>query len=642
MSGKITTKNAISCHECRGRKVKCDASTQIPCSNCIQANAECIFIRKTQRPPKFYVESLEKRVEATKVLLKQVMSDSGLEATSQPETEETGEEDEQLDFNVPGNRLDPTAPWIGYFGKSSERFLVRAVADIKQDCTGQPNIQEKPCIREEFWNPYPWETWPVGELPIYQFPPADLMMSLIDLYFRHINLIMPLLHRPTFEKLLARGEHLDRSSKFGTVLSLVLALGSRWSTDKRVLLDDDRSLRSSGWKWYGPTSPALSSITDRYAETTSLYDLQAICLWILFGSGNFEPVSLWSMIGNGIRCAQSIGAHRKKPSCEDQHPVTSELLKRAWWVLFCMDVLDAVTLGRASMTLREDFDTEMPIDCDDEYWEHPDPDLAFKQPGNKPSKVSFFISFLRIAELVASALRTLYCTSGTRNLFSALNPQWEKRNLSLLDSAINHWIENIPNHLRWNPDEQDLDFSSQSLQLYTCLYHLQILVHRPFLPAPGNEATSSAASLAICTNAARSCSHIVDIYYRRTGQVMPFTAGNVFISGVVLMLQLWAARRAGLNVNLIERRADVQKCLDWLSQCEVRWASAGRFRDLLESLTATEPQMKNELDVAIKVNGPGSIQMDTETDELLKLMLDGGTFLVPPAPSSVYIDPLRF
>ncbi|KAJ7584210.1 fungal-specific transcription factor domain-containing protein [Mycena floridula] len=601
MSRKINAWNAISCHECRGRKG--DAATQIPCSNCIQANAECIFIRvcqlfalqKTQRPPKSYVESLEKRIEATKVLLKQVrftlacraptklrqvMSDSGLEATSQPESEaeKDGEEDEQFDFNVPGIRFDPPAPWIGYFGKSSENFLVRAVADMKQNFTGRPTIQDKPSsIREEFWNPYPWETWPVGEHPIYHFPPNDLMMSLIDLYFRHMNLIMPLLHRPTFEKLLTRGEHLDRSSKFGTVLSLVLALGSRWSTDERVLLDDDRSLHSSGWKWYRPASLTLSSITDRYAETTTLYDLQAICLWIVFAFGSCsEPVSLWPMIGNGIRCAQSIGAvivfslHRKKPSSEEQHPVTSELLKRAWWALFCMDVMIGATLGRPAMILREDFDNEMPIDCDDEYWEHPDPDLAFKQPDNKPSKVSFFISCLGIAELTASALRTLYCTKGTRDLFSSLNPQWEKYNLGLLDSAINHWIEDLPDHLRWNPDEDDLDFFAQSFQLYTCLYQLQILVHRPFLPAPGNEATSSATSLAICTNAARSCSHIVDIFYRRTGQIMPFSVGNVFISGVVLMLQLWAGRRVGLNVNLIERKADVQKCLDWLSRCEVR------------------------------------------------------------------------
>ncbi|KAJ7598696.1 hypothetical protein C8J56DRAFT_881289 [Mycena floridula] len=573
--------------------------------------------QKSVRPPKSYVESLEKRVEATESLLKQVMSDSGLEVPTLSEPESDTSEEEQIHFVAP-NRLGPTAPWSGFFGKSSEHFLVRVVADMKTDSTG-PNSQvlaEQSCLRGEFWNPYPWEIWPVHEQPDYRFPPGELMMSLVDLYFRHINLVMPLLHRPTFEKLLARKEHLDRSSKFGTVLSLVLAIGSRWSTDKRVFLDNDGSLHSSGWKWYLPTRPVLFSITHCYTEATSLYDLQAICLWVIFTSGNFAPHSMWSMLGIGIRSAQAIGAHRKKPSSEEQDPITSELLKRTW----C-------------------FDIDMPIDCDDEYWESPDPELAFKQPPNEPSKISFFICFIRIADLTASVLRTLYCINDTREVLNTMDPQWEKTNLVLLDSAINHWIENLPDHLLWNPDQTNPEFFVQSLKLYTSFYHLQILLHRPFLPGPEETSLSSAASLAICTSAARSCIHIVDVHYQRTGQTAPLTEHNVFISGVVLMLQWWAGRRAGLTVNPAERKADVQKCLDLLAQCEVRWASAGQFRDLLESLTKTEPQMENGLDVAIESDW--SISMDAETDELLRLLLDVGTFVIPPVDlASIYVDPL--
>ncbi|KAJ7598633.1 fungal-specific transcription factor domain-containing protein [Mycena floridula] len=633
MSGKMKARHAMSCRQCRGRKVKCDASTQAPCSNCIQANTECNFIRKST-PSKSYIQALEKRLAATQALLKQVVSDSGLDAISDSESEASeDEEDDQVHFFAPGNGFAAASPGVGFLGKSSAHFLVRVVVDIKEDLTGRPNIQEKPCLREEFWNPHPWETWPVEEHPIYHFPPDDLMMSLVDLYFRHINLIMPLLHRPTFEKLLARSEHLDRSSKFGTVLSLVLALGSRWSTDTRVLLDDNGSLHSSGWKWYLPIKPVLLSITQRYAQATNLYDIQAICLCSLFTFGNYAPNSTWSMLGVAIRTAQAIGVHRKKPSSEEEHPATSELLRRAW-VLVCMDTMLAVALGRTPMIRQEDFDIGMPIDCDDEYWENPDPNLAFKQPPDKPSKISSFICYIRIADLLRSALRKLYCNNDARDMFHSVYPQWEKSNLGHLDSAINHWLQSLPDHLRWNPDHKDPEFFAQSLLLYTSLYHLQILVHRPFLPAPGNEATSS-ASLAICTNAARSCSHIVDIYYQRTDQIMPLMMGNVFTSGVILMLQLWAGRRAGVNVNLVQRMADVQKCLDALSRCEVRWAVAGQLRDLLASLVASEPQMKLVSDV-VTVDNPISLQMDAETDELLRLLLDNGTFVIPPVESTSF------
>ena len=53
------------------------------------------------------------------------------------------------------------------------------------------------------------------------------------------------------------------------------------------------------------------------------------------------------------------------------------------------------------------FDVDFPIDCDDEYWEHPDPQQAFKQPPDKPSTISFFISFLKLTNILAFAHRTI-------------------------------------------------------------------------------------------------------------------------------------------------------------------------------------------------------------------------------------------
>ena len=53
------------------------------------------------------------------------------------------------------------------------------------------------------------------------------------------------------------------------------------------------------------------------------------------------------------------------------------------------------------------FDIDLPVECDDEYWEQPDPVLAFKQPENKPSTISFFVSYLKLFHIQAFALRTL-------------------------------------------------------------------------------------------------------------------------------------------------------------------------------------------------------------------------------------------
>lgn len=53
------------------------------------------------------------------------------------------------------------------------------------------------------------------------------------------------------------------------------------------------------------------------------------------------------------------------------------------------------------------YDVDLPVDCDDEYWEHPDPEQAFKQPPGKPSKISFLKVFMKLLHILAFAQRNL-------------------------------------------------------------------------------------------------------------------------------------------------------------------------------------------------------------------------------------------
>jgi len=53
------------------------------------------------------------------------------------------------------------------------------------------------------------------------------------------------------------------------------------------------------------------------------------------------------------------------------------------------------------------FDLDLPIDCDDEYWEHPDPEKCWKQPIGKPSLVAAFLCFLKLYQVLSLSLRTI-------------------------------------------------------------------------------------------------------------------------------------------------------------------------------------------------------------------------------------------
>ncbi|KAJ7592416.1 fungal-specific transcription factor domain-containing protein, partial [Mycena floridula] len=402
----------------------------------------------------------------------------------------------------------------------------------------------------------------------YEFPPDDLMVSLIQLYFAHSNIFLPLLHRPTFERKIAEGEHLDVNSTFGTVVMLVMAIASRFSDDPRVLAPGHDSPLSSGWKWFAPVRSVLYGFVDCYTQTTSLYDLQALCLAAMFTFGTSSAAPAWSHLGIALRAAQDIGVHRKKPKRNQGDPVIEELLKRAWWLLVCMDTISSSLMGRPCMISREDFDVDLPIECDDEYWEHPDPAKAFKQPVDKPSKVTSFICFIQIIDLMATAVRKLYCINTARNSLKSTSPEWKEKNVASLDSAFNLWLDTIPQHLRWDPQNPDRIFFAQSVQIYCSFYYLQILVHRLSLPKPGKTSPQSSGSLAICTNAARSCIRAVDIYYRRTGLGIDFALPFVFTAGIVLLLQMWAAESAGLRLTMHDRMADIQKCLDAFERTE--------------------------------------------------------------------------
>ena len=60
----------------------------------------------------------------------------------------------------------------------------------------------------------------------------------------------------------------------------------------------------------------------------------------------------------------------------------------------------------------------------------------------------------------------------------------------------------------------------QSATLHTAFYHMQILVHRPFIPSPSRPTPKvDFPSLSICTHAARSIIHVGIAQLDRFGEV---------------------------------------------------------------------------------------------------------------------------
>lgn len=84
-------------------------------------------------------------------------------------------------------------------------------------------------------------------------------------------------------------------------------------------------------------------------------------------------------------------------------------------------------------------------------------------------------------------------------------------------------------------------------------------------------------SLSICANAARSCSHIVDIHAKTRILALPNILIAVFHSALVLLLNLWGGKGLGLSINPSRAMEDVFKCMNVMRKYEDRYLVAGRY-----------------------------------------------------------------
>jgi hypothetical protein len=113
--------------------------------------------------------------------------------------------------------------------------------------------------------------------------------------------------------------------------------------------------------------------------------------------------------------------------------------------------------------LTRSFDLDLPIECDDEYWEHRNPDLAFKQPPGMPPSTSFLTHLIKLQEILSFALRTIVSVAYTsrseqdstsvqfsinksKAKLGFVGPDWERKVVAQIDSAMDKWLESLPAH----------------------------------------------------------------------------------------------------------------------------------------------------------------------------------------------------
>ncbi|EJF60413.1 hypothetical protein DICSQDRAFT_137505 [Dichomitus squalens LYAD-421 SS1] len=619
-------KKQRACDYCRRKKSNGAEMPDHRCSRCIQQDLECTYEPINTRPPsKSYVQILENRLQNMEKLFAQLhpnveipkdfdgtlesahwriapaltqaspsprssisvagVSPLPVDSPSPADEDEldTSEDEREAKRNILESLKRITIPAhtgaMRYHGKSSNLMFLQSIIKQKYPRSDRPRSEPMQDIQQylkdnpadfTFFNTAPKDR---EERPLMcDFPEPDLMDKVVDGFFENVNVYLPLLHKPTLQNKIEDSLHL-RDGLFGAVVLLVCANGALWVDDPRLETDDGNV---PGWKWFMQVDTVRWSILAR----PKLEDIQACALTAAFLASSNRPQGSWTVIGLGLRMAQDVGAHRKKmyattPNVED------ELWRRAVWALITMDRMASFGLGRPCGLHDEDFDLDLMTEVDDEYWLNPDAALAFKQPEGKPSKIAFANCIIRLQRILAYASRTIYSINKSKQTLGYVGPEWEQRTVAELDSALNKWLDTVPEHLKWDPNRQDEFFLNQSCTLYANYYLMQICIHRPFIQ-PNKSSRLPFPSLTICTNAARSAIHVMDTQFQKSGKPLVLNRLPLFTSGLVLLLNLWGGKRSGLSNE--KTMTDVHKCMQMLKHLERHTYGARRLRGVLNGL----------------------------------------------------------
>ncbi|KAG8883492.1 hypothetical protein FRB97_006475 [Tulasnella sp. 331] len=466
-----------------------------------------------------------------------------------------------------------------FHGKSSAMKLLQAALELKKEPTDLPREN----VRMKYWRPSPWEYIasflpPVDSL---RFPPPDLIRTLVNHCFDGALNLFPVIHRPSFERLYLEGQH-RVDFNFARLLLMVCSVGARYCQDTRVCLTSpsgEVEWKSAGWVYFAQVyqvkKPLLSS--------AKLIDLQIMSLSAIFLLGTSAPYGAWLIVGIGLRFAQDIGANRAKVYNAD-HAFENQIWKRAFWSLVVLDKLLSSMFGRPICINDEDIDTHFPLEVDDEGWD--DASRSWMQPVGKPSQLTYFARYAKLMGILEHAIKTVCVINKTKINKGFIGPEWEQHTVSELDSALNSWLDGIPDHLQWD-HHMEPDFYQQAASLRLTFYYVQTIIHRPFIQLSATSklvSPLSQSSLAICTHAARSSAGIL-----RTATELPpqYIFVNVsLISGLVLLISIEEVRRSAVNADVSMYIADVHTCLGYLEKWENRYYFAGKGCDILRGTAA--------------------------------------------------------
>ncbi|KAL4885843.1 fungal-specific transcription factor domain-containing protein [Aspergillus karnatakaensis] len=250
-----------------------------------------------------------------------------------------------------------------YIGRSTPlSILTREGVEWIKSRSGEANSLNTLLSNSKFDSP--WAYWrpdvfhDVFASKVFKpLPPRAEVFSMLQDYFRTVNLIFPLYHEDTFMQLVEwqyTQQTCDDAARWASInIILALAYEYRFSNSQKSEKD-----REKAWLYY---KNALSVYSELVLRRTDLLSVQALLGMALFLRGNSGTQSTVPIVTAAIRSSHRMGLHRAIP-----RPYLSETeqeqRKKVFWIAYILDQSISIRLGNAPTQHFDDFDVDFPSD----------------------------------------------------------------------------------------------------------------------------------------------------------------------------------------------------------------------------------------------------------------------------------------
>jgi proline utilization trans-activator len=203
------------------------------------------------------------------------------------------------------------------------------------------------------------------------------------------------------------------------------------------------------------------SATGRLISTSSLLNVQAIMLILLYEHNSGERNAAWMLIGCATRMAMALGMHREGTTAGFD-PIERNTRKRVWWTLYLLERHLCLILGRPSGIDDMEVTTCLPDESMFDTMETP--------PG-------YMHHLVRLSRLSYKAKKQLFNPTGS-------TPEDEQRTIAKskeLAQELELWRTQLPPPLE--PDYTSMAAKQRRAVLLLQIYYhyLRALIARPFL-----------------------------------------------------------------------------------------------------------------------------------------------------------------